>query len=137
MKRLVLSLGLVALAVITAACASGSGGSTPSPAASAPAASAPAASAPAGDAIVVVAKDLKFSTATITAPADEAFQITLDNQEAAPHNVAIKDASGAVKFKGEIVSSTKVTYDVPALAAGAYEFFCEVHPDMKGTLTAG
>jgi len=132
MKRLVLSLGLVALAVITAACASGSGGSTPSPAASAP-----AASAPAGDAIVVVAKDLKFSTASITAPADEAFQITLDNQEAAPHNVAIKDASGAVKFKGEIVSSTKITYDVPALAAGAYEFFCEVHPDMKGTLTAG
>jgi plastocyanin len=132
MKRLVLSLGLVALAVITAACANGSGGSTPSPAGSAP-----AASAPAGDAIVVVAKDLKFSTATITAPADEAFQITLDNQEAAPHNVAIKDASGAVKFKGEIVSSTKITYDVPALAAGAYEFFCEVHPDMKGTLTAG
>ena len=132
MKRLVLSLGLVALAVITAACASGSGSSTPSPAASAP-----AASAPAGDAIVVVAKDLKFSTASITAPADEAFQITLDNQEAAPHNVAIKDASGAVKFKGEIVSSTKITYDVPALAAGAYEFFCEVHPDMKGTLTAG
>ena len=131
MKRLVLSLGLVALAVITAACSGGSGGSTPSPAGSAP-----AASAPAGDAIVVVAKDLKFSTATITAPADEAFQITLDNQEAAPHNVAIKDASGAVKFKGEIVSSTKITYDVPALTAGAYEFFCEVHPDMKGTLTA-
>jgi len=139
MKRLVLSLGLVALAAVTAAC---SGGSTSSPAASAPvasapAASAPAASAPAGDAIVVVAKDLKFSTASITAPAGEAFQITLDNQESAPHNVAIKDAAGAVAFKGEIVTSAKVTYDVPALAAGAYEFFCEVHPDMKGTLTAG
>ena len=132
MKRLVLSLGLVALAVITAACSGGSGGSTPSQAGSAP-----AASAPAGDAIVVVAKDLKFSTASITAPADEAFQITLDNQESAPHNVAIKDASGGVKFKGEIVTSTTITYDIPALAADAYEFFCEVHPDMKGTLTAG
>src|SRR5687768_11105188 len=137
MKPLVLSLGLVALAVITAACASGSGSSTPSPAASVPAASAPAASAPAGDAIVVVAKDLKFSTASIAAPADEAFQIVLDNQESAPHNIAIKDAAGAEKFKGEIVTSTKITYDVPALAAGAYEFWCEVHPDMKGTLTAG
>lgn len=83
------------------------------------------------------AKDLKFSTASLTAPADEAFQIVFDNQESQPHNVAIKDASGAVKFKGEIVTSTTVTYDVPALAAGAYEFFCEVHPDMKGTLTAG
>jgi plastocyanin len=131
MKRLVLSLGLVALAVITAACSGGSGGT------SSPAASAPAASAPAGDAIVVVAKDLKFSTASITAPADEAFNIVLDNQESAPHNIAIKDASGAEKFKGEIVTSKQITYDVPALAAGAYEFWCEVHPDMKGTLTAG
>ena len=132
MKRLVLGMGLVALAVISAACSGGSGAS-----ASAPAASAPAASAPAGDAIVVVAKDLKFSTASIAAPADEAFQIVLDNQESAPHNIAIKDAAGAEKFKGEIVTSTKVTYDVPALAAGAYEFWCEIHPDMKGTLTAG
>jgi plastocyanin len=132
MKRLVLGLGLVALAILSAACSAGSGAS-----ASAPAASAPAASAPAGDAITVSAKDLKFSTASITAPADEPFQIVFDNQESAPHNVAIKDASGTVAFKGEIVTSTTITYDVPALAAGAYEFFCEVHPDMKGTLTAG
>ena len=132
MKRLVLGLGLVALAVVTVACSGGSGAS-----ASAPAASAPAASAPAGDAITVVAKDLKFSTASITAPADEAFQIILDNQESAPHNIAIKDAAGAEVFKGEIVTSTKVTNEIPALAAGAYEFWCEVHPDMKGTLTAG
>ena len=131
MKRLVLGLGLVALAVLSAACSGGSGASASAPAASAPAA------APAGDAITVSAKDLKFSTASLTAPADEAFQIVFDNQESAPHNIAIKDAAGAEKFKGEIVTSTKVTYDVPALAAGAYEFWCEVHPDMKGTLTAG
>ena len=46
------------------------------------------------------------------------------------------DASGASVFKGEIVSSTKVTYKVPALPAGTYGFICEVHPDMKGTITA-
>jgi len=132
MKPLVLGLGLVALTIIAAACSGGSGGATASPAASAP-----AASGSAGDEIVVVAKDLEFSTASIAAPADEAFQIVLDNQESAQHNIAIKDASGAVVFKGEIVSSTRVTNDVPALTAGAYEFFCEVHPDMKGTLTAG
>ena len=142
MKRLVLGLSLVSLAIVAAACSGGTGGTPASPAASAPAASAPAASAPvasapAGDAIVLTAKDLKFSTASITAPADEAFQIAFDNQESLPHNVAIKDASGAVKFKGDIVTAAKTTYDVPALAAGAYEFWCEVHPDMKGTLTAG
>ena len=131
MKRLVLGLALVAVAVIAAGCSGGSG-ATASPAGS----GAPAPSGAAGDGIVVVAKDLKFSTASITAPADEPFQILLDNQEAAPHNIAIKDAAGTVVFKGEIVSSAQVTNNVPALAAAAYEFFCEVHPDMKGTLTA-
>lgn len=130
MKRLVLGLGLVALAVITAACSGGSTAPTAGPAGSA------VPSAAAGDGIVVVAKDLAFSTAAITAPADEAFQILLDNQEAAPHNLAIKDGAGTVVYKGEIISSKQVTNNVPALAAGAYEFFCEVHPDMKGTLTA-
>ena len=132
MKRLVLGLGLVALAVIAAGCSSGSSGATASPAGSAP-----PASGGTGDGIVVVAKDLKFSTASITAPADEAFSVVLDNQESAPHNIAIKDAAGTVVFKGEIVTSTQITNNVPALAAGVYEFWCEVHPDMKGTLTAG
>jgi plastocyanin len=132
MKRLVQGLGLVALAVIAAACSGGSG-ATASPGGS----GAPAPSAAAGDGTVVVAKDLKFSTASITAPADEAFQILLDNQDSVPHNIAIKDAAGTVAFKGEIVTGAQVVNNVPALAAAAYEFFCEVHPDMKGTLTAG
>jgi plastocyanin len=34
------------------------------------------------------------------------------------------------------VSGSTVTYQVPALAAGTYGFICEVHPDMKGTITA-
>jgi plastocyanin len=130
MKRLVLGLGLVALAVVTAACSGGSGTATASPAGSAAAPSA------AGDGIVLVAKDIAFSPTSIAAPADEAFQILLDNQESAPHNVAIKDASGAVLFKGEIVTSTQVTNNIPPLAAGTYQFFCEVHPNMTGTLTA-
>ncbi len=125
MKRLFLGLGLVALAVATAACS----GATAAPATEAPA-------APAGDATVIVAKDIKFQTPAVTVAAGEPVAIVLDNQEAAPHNIAIKDASGAEVFKGEIVSDTKVTYAVPALAAGTYTFLCEVHPDMKGTITA-
>jgi plastocyanin len=127
MKRLLLGLGLVALAAVTAAC---------SGATAAPATEAPAPSTPAGDAIVIVAKDLVFVTTDVTVPADEPVAIVLDNQEGAPHNIAIKDASGAMVFKGEIVSNKQVTNAVPALAAGTYTFLCEVHPDMQGTITA-
>ena len=126
MKRLFLGLGLLTLAAVTAACSGAS---------AAPGSDAPA-DPPAGDAIVIVAKDLKFQTTDVTVPAGEPVAIVLDNQEGAPHNIAIKDAAGAEVFKGEIVSSARVTNNVPALAAGTYTFLCEVHPDMKGTITA-
>ena len=127
MKRFVLGLALIGLAALTAACTSGGG---------APGPTSPPVSVPAGGSIVIVAKDNKFLTTSVIAPADAAFEIVLDNQEAAPHNIAISDASGANVFKGEIVSSTKVTNAIPALAAGSYPFICEVHTEMKGTITA-
>jgi plastocyanin len=83
----------------------------------------------------VVAKDIAFSPTAITAPAGKAFTLVLDNQESAPHNIAISDASGAVVFKGEIVTQKQISYSVNALAAGSYPFKCEVHPNMTGTLT--
>ena len=127
MKRLTLSLGLLALAATLAACSGASANNPSSP-------PAPAGS-PSGDAVTVVAKDIKFATPAVSAKAGAAFTIACDNQDAAPHNIVISDPSGAQVFKGEIVSGQKVDYQVPALAAGSYGFLCEVHPEMKGTLT--
>jgi plastocyanin len=124
MKRLTLILGLGALAAVLAACSGSSAGTA----------------APAGsvdpNAIVITAKDLKFSPTEVTAPADTPFVIVLDNQESAPHNIKISDSTGAEVFKGPIDSNKQITNNVPALAAGTYPFICEVHPDMKGTITA-
>jgi plastocyanin len=127
MKRFALSLGLVALAAVLAACS----GASAAPAG-------PASATPAGDGTVptVVAKDIAFSPTELTVKAGTAFDLVLDNQDSAPHNIAISDASGASVFKGEIVTNAKVTNAVPALAAGSYTFICEVHPNMKGTITA-
>jgi plastocyanin len=124
MKRLTLTLGLVALAAVLAACSGTS--------------AAPASPADPADpnAIVVTAKDLAFSPTEVSAPADTPFVIVLDNQESAPHNIKISDSTGAEVFKGPIDSNKQITNNVPALAAGSYPFICEVHPDMKGTITA-
>jgi plastocyanin len=130
MKRLTIVFGLVALAAVLAACS----GASAAPATATPA---PAASgAPSGDGVSIVAKDLKFAQTQVSVKAGAAFSIDFDNRDGAPHNIAISDASGSTVFQGDIVSATKVTYSVPALAAGTYTFTCQVHPDMKGTITA-
>jgi plastocyanin len=130
MKRLTLTLGLLALAAVLAACSGASAAptsETPAPAATL---------VPAGGTATIAAKDIKFTTAALAVTAGSPFTIAFDNQEGAPHNVAISDANGASVYKGEIVSSKTVDYAVPALAAGTYTFICEVHPNMKGTITA-
>ena len=145
-RPLALGLGVSALLALALVACSGSEAAwtyapapsiTPAPSGSAePSASAAPSGAPGG--ITLVAHNIAFDTATIAAPADEEFQIVLDNQDASvPHDVAIKDASGTQVFKGETFPGVAIkTYDVPPLTAGEYEFVCTVHPNMVGTLTA-
>jgi mono/diheme cytochrome c family protein/plastocyanin len=80
-----------------------------------------------------------FDQSAVTAPASEPFVVHFANTEAGvPHNVEIKDSSGASVFSGEIITGpAEADYSVPALDAGAYPFNCTVHPNMTGTLTAG
>jgi plastocyanin len=128
MKRLTLTLGMVALAAVLAACS----GASAAPGSQAPV---PAGS-PSGDSVAITAKDITFVETAVTVKAGSPFSIAFDNQDGAPHNIKISDASGAKVFAGDIVSSQKVTYSVQALAAGTYTFICEVHPNMTGTITA-
>ncbi len=85
----------------------------------------------------VKAQNIAFTTTDITAPADKTFQIKFDNEDASvQHNVEIKDSTGKVVFKGDLVTGvTTTTYTVPATPAGTYPFQCTVHPNMTGTLT--
>jgi plastocyanin len=126
MNRL-LSSALIAAAVLMAACSSGSSGRA-------------AASSVDPGALTIAAKDLAFSTSALSAPANKPFQIAFDNQEGAPHNVAIyRDSSAADKvFGSDPFSGPSVRrYDVPPLAAGTYFFRCDVHPNMSGKLVVG
>jgi mono/diheme cytochrome c family protein/plastocyanin len=98
----------------------------------------PAASVPAGTTVVdVKAQGIAFTTTDLTAPADKTFQIKFDNEDASvQHNVEIKDSTGKVLFKGDLVTGVNTaTYTVPAIPAGSYPFVCTVHPNMTGTFT--
>ena len=127
MKPLLPSILIAVAIVVLAACSGASSGG-----------SAPPSIDP--NALRIAAKDLRFSTSTLSAPANKPFQIVFDNQESALHNVAIhRDSSAGERvFGSEPFSGPKVvTYAVPALAAGTYSFRCDVHPEMSGQLVAG
>jgi cytochrome c oxidase subunit 2 len=90
-----------------------------------------------GPTVNVIAQNVAYTTTSLTAPANAPFSIAFANKDnGVPHNVAIKDTSGKVVFAGTVVTGpTSTTYQVPAIPAGTYTFFCQVHPNMTGTLT--
>ncbi|MCA1830737.1 MAG: cupredoxin domain-containing protein [Actinomycetota bacterium] len=89
----------------------------------------------------VTVKNIKFDAKTITLPAGRENSILFVNDDAGtPHNFAISTDKEHTKplFDPEpfLTGVAKTTYKVPALQAGAYYFFCAVHPTlMFGTLT--
>lgn len=89
--------------------------------------------------VTITALNIAFVETQVAVPADREFTIAFVNEDAGvPHNVEIRDGSGATVFNGEIFNGVETRiYTVPALAAGTYPFICSVHPNMTGTMTAG
>ena len=92
------------------------------------------------DAALVVAQGEAFTKGSVAVPADTPFGLVLDNRDNEPHNVTIlaRDSGGKSPFVGEIFSGPSARlYSVPALPAGTYQFRCDVHQQMTGTIVAG
>jgi cytochrome c oxidase subunit 2 len=104
---------------------------------SAPPSGPPGGGPPAGPPIELATQNIKFDKTAIEAPADQPFAIHFVNNDASiPHDVAIKDGSGAIIFNGEDVTGPgEATYNVPPQPAGSYTFVCTFHATMTGTLT--
>jgi plastocyanin len=153
MRRLLLLPALLLLLLAAAACTSSTSpgwtyaapteapSATPAPsggASGAPASEAPS-SGSGGTVLQLSALNVQFDQTELSAPADTAFTIHFNNKDTAtPHDVVIKDANGAEKFKGTRTDGPQeIDYQVPALPAGTYTFVCSFHPNMTGTLTVG
>ena len=86
MQRLLATVALAAVALAAAACGTTNAGQPAAPAASVD-----------PNAPAIAAKDIKFVQSEVKVPAGKPFQLTFDNQESAPHNVAIYTDSSAAR----------------------------------------
>lgn len=84
-----------------------------------------------------------FDKNCLVVPANRPFTVKYDHLGGLgqPHNVAIRQPqTGAVVFgipqAALINDNQSITYRPAPLAPGSYEFFCQVHPGMKGQLLA-
>lgn len=114
-------------------------GESPAPEESPPAEEEPSPEGPGGEVVRVVAEGIAFDTAEMALPAQGEAVIAFDNRDAGiPHNVAIYTGGGDPIFQGEIVTGpTMIEYRFPAPAPGSYEFRCDVHPEMQGSVSVG
>lgn len=104
----------------------------------------PAQSGPVTAGGTLAAADLQFASDAIELPAGEESEITIENEDTAPHNLWIyetaEDADAlnddAALFEGEDVGpGGSTTYSIPGLDKGEFPFLCRIHPAMRGTVT--
>jgi plastocyanin len=79
--------------------------------------------------VAIIAKGNDFTPTTLTAPQGRT-TFFLDNTDNTLHNFHINSTSGTENMP----ANHKVRFTV-TLAPGTYEFLCDLHSDMKGTLT--
>jgi plastocyanin len=142
-----LPIALLSLALVGAACSSGSssgdagestaaGASTPASAAASGGGETGGTLTVEGGAVTITAQNIEFDANTIEAPAGEAFTVTLQNDDSAPHNFSVyTEEGGEAIVQGEIADGgSSNDTEVPELEPGEYFFVCDLHPNMNGTL---
>jgi plastocyanin len=91
---------------------------------------------PADPDVEIVADDMAFTPDEVGVPADEPVTIVIDNRDdGVNHNLHIEGAPEPNRTQLEPgVSQQALTVTLPA---GEYEFVCDIHPNMTGTMLAG
>jgi plastocyanin len=85
--------------------------------------------------VTLVAADIRWDTDCLRAPAGP-LTIEVDNRDdGVNHNVHLPDAPDSPATELE-PGPSRQALDV-ALTPGAYEYVCDIHPNMVGTLTVG
>ena len=82
-----------------------------------------------------------YEPSELSVPADTPWLVDLTNSDQfAPHDFAIRGGNpDGSDWQGDPNADPgqQVIYEPPPLAAGQYEFYCSLHPNMVGTLRVG
>ena len=95
---------------------------------------APEAEVPEDADAVIVSENLQFDPTEVEVPADEPVTIVDDNRDSVAHNIHLVDAPGEPKT--ELTPGPRIQLLEVTLEPGDYEFVCDLHPNMRGTITA-
>ncbi len=96
---------------------------------------------PAATTITIAASGVRFSTASLAAPANSAITVVFNNNaQALPHNIVFYNgtSSSSSRLAGTEIETGPVTQTLTLgpLSAGSYYYACTAHPQtMTGTLT--
>jgi len=85
--------------------------------------------------VTLVADDIRWDTDCLEASAGDLTLVVDNEDDGVNHNVHLPDAPGSPATDlamGPSEQELEVTLD-----AGSYEFICDIHPNMVGTLTMG
>lgn len=130
MKGLRLPARVAAIAILVVGAACGGDGDD-----SDRAAPQPKRSLPLTTSFTVVARDLAWDVREVTVPVGEEVTVTIDNSDdGVNHNLHVKidgDPRTALEA-GPVEQTLRFTASTP----GTYEFVCDIHPAMTGTITA-
>lgn len=86
----------------------------------------------------IAAENIAFDTAALNWTSGTEVTLTFDNRDpvevTGAHNVSIYEGDTAL-FQGELIDGpATVDYAIPPLEPGSYEFRCDIHPTMLGTV---
>jgi plastocyanin len=87
-------------------------------------------------ATTITARNVEFAPTTVAMEAGVPLRLVLQNEDAGvPHNILVR-GGGTDIGKTEIVTGIdRAELSFGPLPPGDYEFLCEVHPNMTGTIT--
>ena len=81
-----------------------------------------------GGSVTLNAVDFAFDPTDLSVGAGGTIEFT--NEDDAEHNMTAEDAG----IDEDVDAGGSTSISLEGVEAGSYDFFCEYHPDMKGTL---